>query len=82
MLQAANVSNQTWHGWSVAVFGCQMFKKWPLKCIFSERLSVKIYTITLAMIVVNIFHSKTELDANLRLIYAEARNKDGENYWQ
>ena len=50
------------------------------KCIFSERLSVKIYTITLAMIVVKIFHSKTELDTNLRLIYAEARNKDGENY--
>ena len=47
------------------------------------------------MIVVNFFHSKwasargingdiglktkTELDANLRLFYAEARNKDGEN---
>ena len=48
------------------------------------------------MIVVNFFHSKwasargingeiglktkTDLDANLRLFYAEARNKDGENY--
>ena len=48
------------------------------------------------MIVVNFFHSKwasargingdiglktkTELDPNLRLFYAEARNKDGENY--
>ena len=47
------------------------------------------------MIAVNFFHSKwasarginsdialkakTELDANLRLFYAEARNKDGEN---
>ena len=34
MLQTANVSNQTWHGRSVAVFGCQMFKKWPLKVYF------------------------------------------------
>ena len=33
----------------------------------------------MAMIVVNFFHSKTESDANLRLFYAEARNKDGEN---
>ena len=33
------------------------------------------------MIVVNFFHSKTEFDVNLRLFYAEARNKDGENYW-
>ena len=48
------------------------------------------------MIVVNFFHSKwasargingdiglktrTELDANLRIFYAEARNKDGVNY--
>lgn len=48
------------------------------------------------MIVVNFFHSewasargingdirqktKAELDANLRLFYAEARNKDGGNY--
>ena len=48
------------------------------------------------MIVVKFFHSKwasargingdigiktkTELDANLRLFHAEARNKDGENY--
>lgn len=53
-------------------------------------------TITLAMIVVNFSRlewastrringnigqkTKAELDANLRLFYAEARNKDGGNY--
>jgi len=75
-------------------FGCQMCIKWPLKMYFLwDVIRVKIYYY-IGNVVVNFFHSewasarginryighktKTELDANLRLFYAEARN--GENY--
>ena len=99
MLLTANVSNQTWHSWSVGTFGCQTFKKWPLIMYFLWEVTctcVKIYYYIGNLIVVNCFQSKwasvrgingdtglkikTELDANLRSFYAEAWNKDGENY--
>ena len=74
-------------------FGCQIC----ITCLITlGRSQCKKSTITLAMIVVNFFHSewasvrgingdigqktKAELDANLRCFYAEARNKDGGNY--